>query len=169
MIAALQKTVKLAHVYKRKEIENYLLLPGPLTRAVESAIADRARRMGQTGTPPPDIAKLLTTITERHKDEVQGQYAGRRVEYLRSTGKDASTLVQEAIATFEQKWRNLDERLAIAPGKVVLAEFRQQIQEMCGVSLTDARIIAQCKPGEVPPDLRDFLSELEQFRLAAPS
>ena len=153
--------MQLAHIHGRKEIENYLLLPGALARAAAAAIADRARRHNETADGAPDIPALLTTITDRHKKTVQAQYVGRRLEHLRKTGKDASTLAAEAIAEFEGKWHGLDERLTI------LAELRQEIQSRHQISLTDYKIINACKPADIPQDLRDLLACLEAFRCSA--
>ena len=40
----LEKTVQLAHVHSRKEMENYLLQPNVLDRALRAAVSDRAQR-----------------------------------------------------------------------------------------------------------------------------
>jgi len=98
---------------------------------------------------------------------VQGQYVGRRVEYFRKTGKDASTLVAEAFADFEKKWQELDTRLEMVPGKSVLADVRKLIQDRYSVSMTDYRIISAYKPAEVPSDLRKCFTELDEFRCLA--
>ncbi len=161
----LRKTVTIAHVHARKEIENYLLAPGALERALVTAVAERCRRTGEATQPAVEgLRTILESVTDAYKGSVQGQYVGRRVEYFRRTGKDASTLVAEAIADFERKWQELDTRLEMVPGKAVLADVRKLLQDRYSVSMTDYRIISAYKPAEVPSDLKEFLTKLDEFR-----
>lgn len=64
-----------AHVYKRKEIENYLLIPTVLDRAVKRAVAERAARSNtQTQiSSVPSMCDLLREITDTRKNYVIGQ------------------------------------------------------------------------------------------------
>ncbi len=164
VLGELNRTVTIAHVHGRKEIENYLLGPGALERALRAAVAERARRTGEAVPDIADLRPILETVTDAYKDSVQGQYVGRRVEYLRKTGKDASTLVAEALADFERRWRELDTRLEMVPGKTVLADVRKLLQDRYSVSMTDYRIISAYRPAEIPSDLREFLTKLDEFR-----
>jgi len=169
VLAELQKTVKIAHVHARKEIENYLLVPDPLERALKAAVEERSRRLGETAQGTDGVIRpLLTSISESQKNEVQSQYVGRRVDYLRKSGKDSSTLVSEALSEFEVKWQKLETRLEVVPGKLMLAELRGGLQKRYCVSLTDYRIISAFKPSDVPSDLSEFLHRLDAFRLASP-
>lgn len=165
-MAELEKTVSLAWVHSRKEIENYLLVPGALERAVNGAVIDRARRLNESPPAVGDIRAILAAITDQYKNTVQAQYVGRRVEYARKAGttKDDSTLVAEALVEFENRWIDLDERLLIVPGKDALTDLRQQIQDRYQVTLTDYRIISAYKAADVPSDLHDLVVELDTFR-----
>lgn len=161
----LSGTLKLAHIHKRKEIENYLLIPEALDRAIKRAIADRVDR----GSPAanndvPSAAELLLKITDSMRDDVQSQLIARRTTYLRSSGKDFADLTRETLAAFAPRWDTLATRLELVPGKEVLKAFRDKVQTQFSISLTDARIIDAMHRDEIPQDMHLLVSRVDQFR-----
>ncbi|HUB95313.1 MAG TPA: AAA family ATPase [Stellaceae bacterium] len=155
----LSASLSLGRVLKRKEIENYLLIPAALDRA-----AHRALRIVQEHEAKVDSAGLLDKITRPMKNDVLSQLMARRDEFPLPKGQDRSGLYRETFAPFERRWLDLETRLALVPGKEVLRQFRQQVQEVYGVTLTDARIVESINRSDVPADLSTLLDELETFR-----
>ena len=153
------------HIHERKELENYLLSPEALDRAVQRVLRERARRTGEELPKGVDVVQLLEEITNGHKQSVTSQLIAKRSEFLRSTGIDMGTLAKEAMRDVDARWENLDSRLEIVSGKEVLKEFREQLSEQYSISLTDFRIIDEFRGEEVPEDLARFLAELEDFRM----
>lgn len=162
----LSGSLRLAHVHRRKEIENYLLIPPALDRAIARAAADRAKRGIPVSADLPLAAVLLEEITEPMRDEVQSQLIARRTSHLRSTGRDVAALTRETLAAFAPRWSKLSTRLELVPGKEVLKLFRERVQQLCGLSITEARIVDSMRRDEVPPDLSALLNEIEAFRSA---
>jgi energy-coupling factor transporter ATP-binding protein EcfA2 len=165
----LKQHLAFAHIHARKEIENYLLVPDVLTRAVARAIADRQRRSGETIEDPEPIPVVLGRLSEPLRNEVQGQYVAKYTQYHRGSGKDHATLVSEAIAWFEPRWMDINSRMEVIPGKQILHGVRQTLQDTCGVTLTDFRIIDEFRPAEVPKDLQTLLRRLDRYTLWAES
>lgn len=164
--AELHAELALSHVHHRKELENYLLIPATIERAVAAAIRDKAKRDEKPEPKLPDVCALLDTITDSLRVEVLSQRTSREVEYRKkkSPGIHVSTLNSEAITEFERRWSTLEGRLTIVPGKVVLQDLRDKISNSYGVSLTNSRIIGAMKDSEIPSDLKDLLEKLEAFR-----
>jgi AAA domain, putative AbiEii toxin, Type IV TA system/AAA ATPase domain len=165
-----EQGLRFSHIHLRKEIENYLLVPDALERALDSALQDRAQREEKAVQPCDPITPLLTEITERHRVEVQAQRTSREVEYRKSNQDrkvDPTTLQSEAIRNFENVWKTLEGRLTVVPGKAVLAELRDAVAERYGVSLPDNKIIAAMRKSDIPVDFQEFLQKLEVFRVAA--
>jgi len=163
--AALAGSLRLAHIHPCKEIENYQLVPAALDRALHRAIGERANRGG--GKPEaevPSAAVLLEAITEPMRDEVQSQLIGRRTTYLRSSGKDVADITRETLSKFSPRWNDLSKRLELVPGKEVLRAFREKVQDMSGVSITDARIVDAMHRDEMSADLCSLLKRIDQFR-----
>lgn len=154
-----------AHVHRRKEIENYLLVPSVLNRCVNKAVADRAIRNGKS-LPELDITPLLEEITNRFQVTLQGQYIAKYFEFHRSSGKDNAVLNTEALQFFSTKWMDLGSRMEIVCGKDVLREFRAMMSSQHSITLTDFKIIDEFRVSEIPSDLAELLSGLEQYRCA---
>ena len=161
---ALRNELVFAHIHRRKEMENYLLVSSVLSRALDKAIADREKRTGNSTERDESVEEMLDRITEEVRASVQGQYIGKYCEYYKSSGKDPATLSSEAITIFDEKWRTLDTRLEIVPGKSVLRNLRAYINDKWSVSLTDIRIIDEFRPAEIPNDLLDLLKTLDRYR-----
>ena len=163
---ALDEGLRFSHIHVRKEIENYLLLPDVLDRAINSALRDMANRKESPIAQVQPVASVLLEITERHRMEVFAQRTSREVEYRKTVESriDGATLHTEAITRFENTWRTLEGRLTIVPGKIVLAQLREMLDERFGISLTDTKIIRAVRRSDVPLDFLEFLEKLETFR-----
>jgi hypothetical protein len=114
-----------------------------------------------------DINEVLSEITEPMQSDVQAQILAKRGDYLRSTGRDSASVNAETIKTFNERWRNLNSRLELVSGKVVLAKLRTRLQEKQGISLTDTVIIDSIRREEFPDDLVSLLNKLEIYRTLA--
>ncbi|MBI2429311.1 MAG: AAA family ATPase [Ignavibacteriales bacterium] len=161
----LSNIVSIAHIHKRKEIENYLLVPSVLQRALTKTIREKKVRIGIKSITPIDVNGLLETITNPLRGKILAQYIAKRLAYLKNTGTDNSTITTETIRRFDERWGEMRTRIEIVPGKVVLSALRTNIQELYGVSLTDYKIIDEFSLDEIPNDLLTLISNLESFRL----
>lgn len=161
----LKRHLEFAHIHERKEVENYLLVPPVLERAIIKAIRDRARRMEATAPELREsVEKTLRNLTDPLKSLVQSQYIAKRVNYLRRTPRDESTITAETIENFEIRWADICTRMEIVPGKQVLALFRDEINRTYGVNLTDHRIVSEFTIEEIPSDLMTLLGDLDSYR-----
>jgi energy-coupling factor transporter ATP-binding protein EcfA2 len=169
--AELTKELKFAHIHDRKELENYLLVPAAIERAVTSAIRDKAKRDESSMPKIPDVRQLLREITDEYRVDVFSQRTSREVEYQkpRSPGISPTTLNSEAIKKFEDSWSSLEGRLVVVSGKLVLQALRDRILETYGVSLSNARIMGGMREFEVPDDFKELLRKLDEFRLQSVS
>lgn len=161
---ALGEGLRVAWVLERKEIENYLLIPAALDRAVLQALNARRDRGAPVETRPIGTAELLKEITAPMEEEVLGQLMARREDHVRSRGEDMSGIHRATVVSFRSRWTELDTRLAIVPGKEVLRQLRQRVQDDFGVTLTDARIAEAMTRTDVPEDMRRMLNALNDFR-----
>ncbi|MEW8509133.1 MAG: AAA family ATPase [Candidatus Thiodiazotropha sp.] len=164
MTAELTAHLEFAHIHLRKEIENYLLLPSVLERALDRALDERARRTGTPRASGPQIGKILEEVTIGLKEHAQSQYIAKRLEHFGGRAEDTSTITAKAINIFEKKWKNLESRVEVVPGKETLAGLRDAIASHYSVSLTDHRIVTSFEISEIPDDLNRLLEGLEKFR-----
>jgi len=166
ILSELTKHIEFAHIHQRKEIENYLLVPAVLDRAVSKALLERDRRTGSKTVLSETASVILKRITNRLRSQIQGQYISFRAAHLHHSKRDNATITSQTIEIFDEKWKEIYSRMEIVPGKEVLRLFRNEIQAKYSVNITDYRIIDEFKQEEVPQDIIDLLSRLETFRQA---
>jgi energy-coupling factor transporter ATP-binding protein EcfA2 len=161
-------SLSLIHIHSRKEIENYLLVPSAIDRALARSVAEQSIRTGLSPATLEPSAKLLQDITEELKASVQSQYLATRSRFLRGSGLDESTVLRQSLTEFEAAWKHLDTRMAIVPGKEVLQLLNRDTQQRYGVSVTPRTIVDQMHLSEIPRDLKQLLKDLEALRLTDP-
>ena len=164
----LGQTLQFAHVHSSKEIENYLLVPTALDRAIRRAVQERAARLGKDVPDVPTAADLLNRTTATLRDEVQAQLIARRIDFLRNTGVDPAQLTRDTLAFVNPLWDTLKSRLSLVPGKIVLRSLRDIVQRDFGVVLTDSKIIGAFRRDEIPEDLQTLIRVLDEFRRREP-
>jgi predicted ATP-dependent endonuclease of OLD family len=167
ILERLRPHVLFAHVHERKELENYLLIPLALQRALQTAVNDRARRDGREAEEPEQIERVLERITAAQKTAVQSQYLAKRSNFFRRSGVDDVTTTADTLKWFDTIWGSLDGRLKIVPGKHTLRLLREELQQRYSISLTDHAIIAALRTDEMAHDLSRLLRNLDEFRLNA--
>lgn len=162
--ADLNKHLSVVHIHERKEIENYLLIPSALDKALNKAIKERARRSGEKEADYIPIAGLLNEITEPMQRNIQAQYMAKRSDYFEHSELDKATINAQTIKLFNDKWLDMDTRMEIVPGKEVLGKIRDKIQKEYKVNLTEMKIIDAIEKTDIPPDLKSLLQKLEEYR-----
>lgn len=156
--------LKFARVLRRKEVENYLLVPTAIERAIEHALSERARRSGAPSPTARPIGEMLQEITDPMRDETIAQYVSKRTQYLRSSGVDPATITAQTLRDLHAKWADLSQRMEIVPGKEVLARLNELLSRELGLSLTARSIVSQMTENDVPGDLNGLLEDLNTFR-----
>jgi energy-coupling factor transporter ATP-binding protein EcfA2 len=164
ILETLGKSLELAHIHSRKEIENYLLNPTALERALAKALEEREVRTGAKASLLEPLSTVLERITTPLRNEIQSQYIAKRSQYLSHSPLDLATITSETMEFFDAKWGKIETRVEIVPGKAVLSALRAYVQENYSVGLTDYRIIGGIKREEIPSDLGDLIRRLEAFR-----
>jgi energy-coupling factor transporter ATP-binding protein EcfA2 len=168
VLAQLREHLQCAHIHGAKEIENYLLVPNVLQRALTKAVRER-RTSEPRQVPEVDVVtQLLARVTDTMRAATLADYMANRARYFEKAKRDRATIARETIAWFDERWGNLESRLLIVPGKETLHSLREEIQKQFVVSLTDIRIIDEFRRDEIPADLVSILEALELFRRAVP-
>ncbi len=155
-------TVPHFHILQRKEIENYLLLPEAITRAILDRLA---KRDGRTDCVSIDgVRNLIGELSEEMKSAILGQVISNRMRHFANrTSKDPATVANEAIVALDRDWGTLEGRMAVVPGKQLLAMLNSRLQQNLGISITPTQIIRHISRETIPSDLTDVLSDLDEF------
>ena len=158
------------HIHGRKEIENYLLVPASLQSALESRLREKARRSYAPIKPTPDVQSLLTECMESFRHDVFAQSLARFQDFRKRTAAhlDQATVNVELSKEFERRWKEAGGPETLVPGKEVLAKFNAKVQELVGVTLTDAQIASQFNKIPLAADLAGLLAMLDAFGTKEP-
>lgn len=165
----LKECTDIVHVLSRKEIENYLLVPSVVQRAIEARLQQRSSR-GQLAVLPEFSAEaLLLDVSDGFRSEVKSQLGARRIEFLRSSGQDAAVILRDVEDAIDREWRNWDDRVKRVPGKDVLSALNRRIGELWGVSITAAQLASGMRISEVPVELVDLFRRIDAEMLSGSS
>jgi hypothetical protein len=164
----LESEIDLAIILKRKEIENYLLVPAVLCRAINAEVK-RKRKVASRTCDETEICGQVMTLTDPLESEIRSQYSACRSEYMRKTGdkRSVATLIKEAADWFDAEWMTLEGRVRVLPGKYVLAKLREWAQKEFAVTLTTSSIMSKMSREYLALDLVEVLEQINAFRAAA--
>jgi energy-coupling factor transporter ATP-binding protein EcfA2 len=163
----LSKNANFVWIHERKELENFLLVPQALDRAVRSRIQVKKDRGGKPKDFKADIHDLLDSVTAEMKSDVFGQYNAAGVRSLCEINKGmdhatASSIVHKEV---EEKWGALESRLMLVPGKALLARINDVLQQEHGISITTNSIVASMRVDEIPDEMRRLVAGLAKFAI----
>jgi predicted ATP-dependent endonuclease of OLD family len=166
LIGSFSKFSTLQHVHRRKEIENYLLDPVVLQKAVDRRVKERATRAGVAAQSIVQVDTMLDDIYESMRSKILSQYLPNGVDFLKNKNPslDKSTLTQKVLDEFESRWSQPKGRIELVPGKEVLAELNAKLQGILGISVTAVAIMSEMSASEVPLEIRDLLKNIDLFR-----
>lgn len=152
-------------VHERKEIENFLLVPKVIDRAIERRIADREKRIGTKCAPPRTAAEMLSEFRSAQRNYVLSRYIefSKRHEVKFGSKKHSDVLTEEAIASFEKEWATDDGIFRMIPGKSALAAVNQELQKTCSISISPSGIVAAMRDEDVPAGMVTLVKRLNDF------
>lgn len=162
----LESLADLVHIHTRKEIENYLLDPLVLERALSSRIKEHNKRADDTVEYTENLKDIFERLTAPLKSKISGHFLSKRSTYEKKKrpGVDQATINQILLEKFEEIWVSLSKRLEIIPGKEILAQLNQEFQERYKVTLSVAQIINAIHPEEIPGEIKNLIENLDKFR-----
>jgi len=171
VLAMLKKHCMLAHIHERKELENYLLHPEPLGRAIERRVTEQNRRTDSKLSFQEDVSKLLAGLADSIRQKVESRYLAKRARFekTRAGGVDNTTIIQRLIAEFEERWEDEAQRWLIVPGKEMLTLLNSHLQDCYGITISTTVAIDSFRRAEVPSEMASLIEGIEEFRTASPA
>jgi AAA15 family ATPase/GTPase len=162
----LERNNYFAHIHSGKEIENFLIIPAAIERAVCSRIKEVNVRSGTAIAFAEDITELLKTISEGMKIKVLAQLQSLRHKYEKSVNPrlNEATINETIFTEFDQKWQDLDKRLKLIPGKEFLSLLNRYLQDHYKVTISATNIISHIGKGDFPPEMKALLEAIDEFK-----
>lgn len=143
------------HVWRKKEIENYLLCE----RAIVRLINRRRRRdvAGEAGVK--EMQKWIGEIVNDLCPEVIAKYEELQLARQRNRpGKGFRAKINEIV---EARAAVAGGMHGLVPGKVVIKRLSQRVKEKYGVSLSPAGIAREMRMEEFDKELRDVVDAIQ--------
>jgi energy-coupling factor transporter ATP-binding protein EcfA2 len=137
-----------AHVWRRKELESYLLEP--------TAIA-RLAGLDETG-----VIERLSKITDAMTHEVTGEFLAHRQADERSTGRSASTILAAALADITRNAGDPEWRLHRYPPKKVISTLNRDLQTERLRTISPPALARAIKESELSPEMTDWLHDVDE-------
>src|SRR5690606_25999111 len=134
------------HIWKKKEIENYLLSANAIHRililkGVEEKVCDSDR-----------VALILDQIAESLKDDVIANYAN---EIQRNDKKlQAGTAYKRAKQFVDEKW---SDKLSLIPGKTALTELNKILKEQFDVAISINHLAQEINISELDSEIIEII------------
>lgn len=158
----LSESFEVTEILDCKEIENFLLVPGAIARAVQQRLRERGRRAEVTSD---QISTMLSEVTGSLRNEVFAQILAYKQRFMKLSGSklDESTITCRVLQDFEVTWEDFACRLAVVPGKEVLTLLNEKLQVRFQVSLSHARILDELRASELSDNLVRILTAVNDL------
>ena len=136
-----------AHIWHRKELENYLLDPAALARA--------------SNTSPSYISSQLESITDAMTEDVLGQFAEKRHFSSPSGSKDMARTISETSRELRPLAEDPEWRLHRYPAKTILNALNKTLQQAGHTTVSTKNLARQLRRPEIPDEMCNWLNEVD--------
>ena len=147
------------HIWQKKELENYLLVPEAIHRIIFKKI--------RAGKRPPtliSIKKKLENIVADLLDDTIDSFATciHAREKKLNPKFEIKSAYQRARGVVASRWNDLEERLGVVGGKKALARLAEWSQDKFSVSIGASTLASELKSDEIDDEVQDVLLALER-------
>ncbi|MFM9842278.1 MAG: ATP-dependent nuclease [Dongiaceae bacterium] len=143
------------HVWKRKEIENYLVSPPAILRLITRRVAP-----GIAVPQLREIEQQIEHICDARKDEVFDALSTELLVRNRSAGPaSANAAARLRLATC---WTSLSGKISVVSGKQLLSDLSDWSKKRFNVSFTRLALAEELQNSEIDSEMLRFLSRFEK-------
>jgi predicted ATPase len=137
------------HVWRRKELENYLLVPAAIARI--------------SGASEGWVEESLASCALDLEDEVYSQVHAEYMRQLRrkTPRPSEATISKEAKKRADALWAEPHRRLHVCGGKELLRLLNTRLQAAGHSALTFRRLARSLRKGEIPEEMRSVLESID--------
>ena len=164
--ADLERFCRHAVVHECKELENFLLQPLPIERAIKKRVKARQQIDPSSPSFSEDISALLMQLADGLKNPVQARIVASRQQFERDSksGLHAVSISEAAMNEFDKKWESVENRMKIVPGKEVFSALNAHLQSKYKIALSPISVVESFQRDEISPQIADLLRKLDEIR-----
>lgn len=138
------------HIWSRKELENYLLVPAALAKVAGISIDDECAFDAFCN----ELFHELDKLASQTKGGILDQLC------LQDRSKNPSYYMQEADQRFSDCWKTLDGRLAFANGKDIISLVNTWIHSRYKKSSSRSKIISALSEKDISEEMKQVIDTL---------
>jgi energy-coupling factor transporter ATP-binding protein EcfA2 len=143
------------HIWQKKELENYILVPSAIHRAISCQISEEG-----IGPSLAQVESKLKQIAEDLKQEVVDCVATQIQSLDRKLS--AATANQRARAVVAERWKSDEDCLGTVPGKEAFSRIARWVQDEYKVSVSGLLIAHHMLAREVCLEMKQVLTAIEE-------
>jgi ABC-type cobalamin/Fe3+-siderophores transport system ATPase subunit len=136
------------HIWRRKEIENYLLSGTAIARL--------------SGASEEWVKEALAECAESLEDDVYAQVQAEYTRYYRKSGRDETTIQREAKQRADSIWRDPGRRLHVCSGKDLVRLLNGRLSRAGHDPVGLPGLAKALRQAEIPDEVKSVLESIEQ-------
>nr|WP_241563257.1 ATP-binding protein [Micromonospora costi] len=137
-----------AHVWRRKELESYLIEPSVISRI--------------SGASEVEVQQILSDAAATFEDFVFSRMLEEKIAFERSATNHRVTVTEKFKPDFQKRWTDSQWRLGVAPPKRLLSMLNTKLQAAKYKTVSAERIAAAMARDEIPAEMRAALLQVER-------
>jgi hypothetical protein len=140
-----------AHVWKKKELESYLIIPETIARFAQC--------------PVREVEEIIDNAMMGMQNKVTSRLLAEKMVAERSTGRSVATINEDGLNDLTANWTRRDFRYSICPPKEVMAGVNRELQSRGYKAVAFDTIAKYAKPHEIHPEMVDLLEKVERLAM----
>jgi hypothetical protein len=144
------------HIWRRKELENYLLVPDAILRAAQML------EPGLDDISGDEIAREIDRIANDLQTEIIEVIADHNHQRNRAVGLRSQ--MERAREFVSERWGSFEGRVSLVPGKRALGELSEWMRRELGVSISPGGVASAMREEELATEVKGVLEVIERGR-----
>jgi AAA domain, putative AbiEii toxin, Type IV TA system/AAA ATPase domain len=144
------------HIWRRKELENYLLVPDAILRAAQML------EPGLDDISGDEIAREIDRIANDLQTEIIEVIADYNHQRNRAVGLRSQ--MERAREFVSERWGSFEGRVSLVPGKRALGELSEWMRRELGVSISPGGVASAMREEELATEVKGVLEVIERGR-----
>lgn len=141
------------HIWKKKELENYLILPSAITRFIIKKRSDLSYLEVEA-----EVVKEVDRLCEDMKQDTWDCILDILTKERENQRKELSTIRKHYQPKFEEEWQDRSRRLSIVGGKQLFISLSDRMKSCMNVSFSDKQIASEFTCDEIPQEIKDVFN-----------
>jgi hypothetical protein len=144
----LRKAGIVPHIWRRNEIENYLLNRSALSRL--------------SGASEDWVEQALSECADSLEEEVYAQIQAEYTLFYRKSGRDQGSIYKDAKRRADKLWKDPQRRLSVCGGKDLLRLLNARLQSAGHDPVGIQALAGSLRPSEIPDEVKSILEQIEE-------